>query len=48
MGIRSIFLSFLKFLDRDGVLKAIGALEIPVEQSRQLDLEVVGETSKKS
>ena len=48
MGIRSIFLSFLKFLDRDGVSKAIGALEIPVEQSRQHVLEVVGETSKKS
>ena len=48
MGLRSIFLSFFEYRRRDEVWMKIGALEIPVEQSRQLDLEVVGETSKKS
>ena len=48
MDIRLIFLSFLKFLHRDGVRTTIGVLDITVAQARQLDLEVVEITSKKS
>ena len=41
MDIRSIFLSFFKFLYSDGAQMTIGVLEIPVPQGRQLVLEVV-------